>query len=156
MNAPRIREATPADIGQMHRIRVAVRENRLSDPSWLTPEVYRACLADAGSANTWVAEIDDRIVGFCTGRTAQGDIWALFVDPAHEGLGCGRALLDVATRWLFARGVGTIGLTTSPATRADHFYAEAGWERGGTDAKGEVTYRLHEHQRASVSREATC
>ena len=149
MTAMRIREATPADIDAMHRIRMDVRENRLSDPAWLTPDVYRACLAEAGTANTWVAEVDGRIAGFCTGRVAQADVWALFVDPAREGLGIGRALLDVATRWLFARGVATIALTTTPSTRADRFYAAAGWERGGIDAKGEVAYRLQDSPRAS-------
>jgi GNAT superfamily N-acetyltransferase len=137
-----IREATAADIDAMHRIRLAVRENRLSDPGWLTAEVYRAYLADAGKGNSWVVEVDGQVAGFCVGRLAEADLWALFIDPAHEGRGLGRALLDVATRWLFARGVASIGLTTTPASRADRFYAAAGWQRGGIDAKGEVAYRL--------------
>ena len=142
MTALRIREATHADIAPMHRIRLDVRENRLSDPSWLTPQVYARYLADADAGNTWVAEVDGAIAGFSVGRVAEADIWALFVDPAHEGRGIGRALLEVATRWLFARGVAAIALTTTPATRADRFYATAGWQRGDIDGKGEVTYRL--------------
>jgi GNAT superfamily N-acetyltransferase len=140
--APRIREATAGDIDAMHRIRMAVHENRLSDPSWLTPAVYRACLADTGVANTWVAEVDGAVAGFSTARVPERDIWALFVDPAREGRGIGRALIDAATRWLFERGVAIIELSTTPGTRADRFYRDAGWQRGEATAKGEILYRL--------------
>lgn len=138
----RIREATAGDIDAMHRIRMAVRENRLTDPSWLTPAMYRACLSDSGVANSWVAEVEGRLAGFSVGRIPERDIWALFVDPAHEGRGIGRALIDTATRWLFERGVPTVELSTTPGTRADRFYREAGWQRGETTAKGEIMYRL--------------
>lgn len=140
--APRIREATAADIDAMHRIRMDVRENRLGDPSWLTPAVYRACLSGGGVANTWVAEVDGRVAGFSVGRVPERDIWALFVDPAQERRGIGRALIDAATRWLFERGVAVIELSTTPGTRADCFYRAAGWQRGETTTKGEVMYRL--------------
>ena len=137
-----IREATSDDIAAMHAIRMAVRENRLSDPGWLTPAIYRACLADAGSANTWVCETERGIAGFATGRVVERDIWALFVDPAQEGRGIGKALLAAATEWLFARNVATIELCTTADTRADRFYRQAGWQRGELTAKGEVVYRL--------------
>lgn len=139
---PRIREATADDIDAMHRVRMAVRENRLTDPSWLTPAVYRACLAGGGVANTWVAYVDGRVVGFSVGRVPERDIWALFVDPEHERRGIGRALCAAATGWLFERGVAVVELSTTPGTRADRFYREAGWQRGETNAKGEVLYRL--------------
>ncbi|HEY4555825.1 MAG TPA: GNAT family N-acetyltransferase [Lysobacter sp.] len=137
-----IREAVEADIAPMHAIRMAVRENVLSDASWLTPEVYRGYLPGRGEGCTWVAEVDGRIVGFSTARLFERDIWALFVDPAHEGRGIGRALLDAATAWLFARGADVIELGTSPATRADRFYLEAGWQRGALNGRGDVLYRL--------------
>lgn len=138
----RIREATADDIESMHRIRMAVRENRLDDPSWLTPAVYRGCLADTGVANTWVCESDGVVAGFCVGRVPEHDIWALFVDPEREGRGIGRALIETAARWLFERGVATIALSTTPDTRADRFYRDAGWQRGELTAKGEIMYRL--------------
>lgn len=139
---PTLREATAADIPHMHRIRLAVRENRLSDPSWLTPAVYEACLRTTGNANTWVAEREGGIAGFATARIAEGDIWALFVDPAHEGHGLGRALLDRAVHWLFERGAEGVVLATGPGTRADDFYRRAGWVRGETLDNGDVRYRL--------------
>ncbi|GHA77159.1 GNAT family N-acetyltransferase [Cognatilysobacter bugurensis] len=154
----RVREAVEDDIAPMHAIRLAVRENVLSNPSWLTAEVYRGCLAAAGAACTWVAELDGRVVGFSTARLDQRDIWALFVDPACEGRGIGRALLDAATAWLFARGVDTIELGTTPDTRADRFYRDAGWRRGEMSPRGDVIFRLsHPSMAAPISLEtASC
>lgn len=137
-----IREASIDDIPDMHRIRLSVRENRLHDTSWLTPDVYEACLKPTGTANTWVASVDGVTAGFVTARIAEQDIWALFVDPAHEGHGVGRSLLDVATGWLFEQGATQVSLTTGPGTRADDFYRRAGWERGETAPNGDVRYRL--------------
>jgi N-acetylglutamate synthase-like GNAT family acetyltransferase len=140
--ALRVREAVAADIPAMHAIRMDVRENTLSDPSWLTPEVYRAHLGNAGVSNSWVCERDGRILGFSVARRAQADIWALFVDPAHEGRGIGRRLIAAATDWLFAQGVDTVSLSTTPDTRADAFYRANGWQRGELTDKGEVMFRL--------------
>ena len=137
-----LREATTDDIPDMHRIRLSVRENRLRDTSWLTPAVYEACLKPTGTANTWVAEADGIVAGFATARVPEGDIWALFVDPAHEGHGIGRALLDRATAWLFEQGIDEVLLATGPGTRADDFYRRAGWQRGETLDNGDVRYRL--------------
>jgi GNAT superfamily N-acetyltransferase len=138
----RIREAVEGDIAPMHAIRLAVRENVLSDSSWLTPEVYRGYLAAGGDGCTWVAEVDGRVVGFSTARLFERDIWALFVEPGFERRGIGRALLDAATTWLFARGADVIELGTTPSTRADRFYREAGWQRGAMTGRGDVLYRL--------------
>lgn len=138
----RVREAADADIPAMHAIRMDVRENTLSDPSWLTPDVYRAHLGNAGASNSWVCEHDGRILGFSVARQAQADIWALFVDPAHEGRGIGRRLIAAATEWLFAQGVDTVSLSTTPDTRADAFYRANGWQRGELTDKGEVMFHL--------------
>lgn len=137
-----IREATSDDIPAMHRIRLSVRENRLSDTSWLTPAVYAACLQPTGTANMWMAGIDGVIAGFSTARIAERDIWALFVDAAHEGRGIGRALLERAVGWLFARGVDEVLLSTGPGTRADALYRRAGWRLGETLDNGDVRDRL--------------
>ncbi|HEY1135919.1 MAG TPA: ACT domain-containing protein [Xanthomonadaceae bacterium] len=141
-SAIRVRAAVAADIPAMHAIRMDVRENTLSDPSWLTPEVYRAHLGGAGASNSWVCEHDGRILGFSVARQAQADIWALFVDPAYEGRGVGRRLVAAATEWLFAQGVDIVSLSTTPDTRADAFYRANGWQRGELTDKGEVMFRL--------------
>ncbi len=149
-----IREATTDDIPAMHAIRIGVRENRLSDPSWLTHEVWSSCLAGNCAGNTWVSEAGGRIVGFSAARIAEADIWALFVDPEAEGRGHGKRLLRIATDWLFGQGVQEIHLGTSVGTRADAFYRQQGWQRGELTPKGEVVYRLQDHR---IAQEAgTC
>ena len=88
-----IRKAVPADLPRIHAIRMDVRENILRDPSKVTAEEvawYRE------QAIFLVAEDAGEIVGFACANHQTGLIWALFVDPAQEGRGHGRALLDAA------------------------------------------------------------
>ena len=130
------------DIPAMAVIRLGVRENRLSDPDWLTRQMWLDGLEASGNANTWVCEMDQQVIGFSVARARENDIWALFVDPEHESNGVGKRLLTLATDWLFARGVAEIHLSTSVGSRADAFYRKQGWERGELNAKDEVVYRL--------------
>jgi GNAT superfamily N-acetyltransferase len=132
----------------MVAVRFAVRENRLSNPQYLTPRMWLDGLEASGNANSWVCERDGRVVGFSIARIREADIWALFVDPAFEGQGIGKHLLGLATGWLFAAGVEMVELSTSVHTRADDFYLGQGWERGELDARGEVTYRIGRGARA--------
>ena len=67
---------------------------------------------------------------------------ALFVDPAFEGRGIGRALHDAMVSWLFERGSEPLWLTTEPNTRAEQFYSTAGWRRAGIEANGELRFEL--------------
>ena len=120
-----VRFATPADIGAMQRIRLAVRENVLSDPARVTDADFLAHLDRLGRG--WVAELDDAIVGFAFGRATDGEIWALFVDPAREGRGVGARLHDAMVAWLFAQGLSRLGLGTTAGTRAEAFYHRRGW-----------------------------
>lgn len=145
------RIASEDDIAAMSAIRLRVRENRLSDPAWLTRQMWIDALPASGNANTWVCESASGIVGFASGRIREADIWALFVDPDHEGRGIGKALLRLATDWLLAAGVGEIRLSTGTQTRADAFYRRQGWQRGELAANGDVVYRLRKS--ASLSPE---
>lgn len=124
------------DIAAMHRVRIAVRENRLSDPSRITEADYVAHLTKLGRG--WVAELDGAIAGFAAGRATDGNIWALFVDPACEGRGCGTRLHDVMVSWLFAQGLGRLWLSTEPGTRAERFYLRRGWVADPPHPPGEV------------------
>ena len=123
----------------MHRIRMAVRENRLRT-SVVTEEHYVPAIETLGRG--WVAEVEGRIVGFAIGNGETGNIWALFVDPEHEGRGHGRALHDVMVEWLFSRGLRHLWLGTDPGTRAERFYRAAGWRHTGNAANGEALYEL--------------
>ena len=133
-----VRLASVADIPAMHRVRLGVRENRLSDPQKITEASYPPYV-QANSA--WVAEIDGVIVGFALVEGADRRVEALFVAPGSEGLGAGRALHAAMLDWAEAQGIDELWLTTSPETRAEHFYATAGWEVVDLLPGGEVRLR---------------
>ena len=145
-----IRVATAADWKQIHRVRMAVRENVLSDPSRVTQRDYEEMLGRDGRG--WVHERDGRIVGFAIGDHARRNIWALFVEPGYEGLGIGRALHDAMVRWLFAQGDATVWLGTTPGTRAEGFYEAAGWRRKGMQPNGEVRFEMDARTAARLNR----
>jgi len=121
------RQATPADIPAMSAIRLAVRENILSDPSRVTDQMYRDYLELAGRG--WVAQVDGAVVGFCYADQDNASIWALFISEEYEGRGIAKRLLRLAVDWLFEQGKASVYLTTTPGTRADRFYAGQGWTR---------------------------
>ena len=134
-----LRLATLDDIDGLHAVRTSVRENRLSHPNRISRDDYREMLA--GHGRGWLVENEDgRIVAFGIADAFRRNIWALFVDPAFEGRGLGRSLLDVMTVWLFAQGDQNIWLTTAPGTRAERFYRAAGWTDTGRDAAGEIRF----------------
>jgi GNAT superfamily N-acetyltransferase len=135
-----LRLATLVDVDAMHRLRLSVQENVLSDPRRVTAEHYVPMLEKHGRG--WVYELDGKIVGFAVADHSRRNIWALFVDPAFEGHGIGRALHDAMVNWLFEQGREPLWLTTEPDTRAERFYSTAGWRRQGTEANGELRFEL--------------
>jgi GNAT superfamily N-acetyltransferase len=135
-----LRAATVADIDSMHRVRVAVRENRLLVPSRIGPEDYRRMLERDGRG--WVYEVNDEVVGFAIADGTRRNIWALFVAPGFERRGIGRSLHDATVDWLLGMGPSTIWLTTAPNTRAERFYCAAGWSRIGLEANGDVRFEM--------------
>ena len=135
-----IRPATLADIAAMHRIRLAVRENNLTDGASVQPHHYETMLTARGRG--WIAEVGGRVIGFAIADTTSGTVWALFVDPEFEGRGAGRALHDTMLEWLFAQGLASVSLTTTPGTRAERFYLAAGWHCAGPAGDGEVRYEF--------------
>ena len=131
-----IRPARVQDIGAMHRVRLSVRENRLVSVV-LTEEDYGRELTAGGG---WVAEENGRVLGFAIANAENGNVWALFVDPYHEGKGIGRQLHDAMIGWMSSQAVETWWLTTEPATRAERFYDRAGWSRRSLTSTGEVRF----------------
>ena len=131
------RPATLADLDQLYDIRFSVLENQEPDPTAIPAPRVTAVLVEGGS---FVCECEGRPVGF-TMASASGrepNLFALFVRPGFEGRGIGRRLLAMAEGWLKAAGVREARLSTEPDTRADRFYAEAGWERGSVGPDGEA------------------
>lgn len=125
----------------MHAVRLAVRENVLSDPSRVQPADYTELLT--GSGQGWVALVDGRLVGFGIADAANRNVWALFVMPGFEGRGIGRRLHDELLDWLFAVGAGPAWLTTEPGTRAERFYREAGWQDAGREPGGDLRLEFY-------------
>lgn len=134
------RRAIEQDIPAMMRIRLDVKENRLSNPARVTHAMCSDYLDRLGRA--WVAELGGEIIGFSYADRTNSSIWALFVDPGREGLGAGTRLLRLAADWLFEIGNDEIRLGTEANTRADCFYAAQGWTRGAMKDDVEVWYSL--------------
>jgi GNAT superfamily N-acetyltransferase len=138
-----LRQACGADVPAMHRVRLAVTENRLRS-TVITEADYLPAIENTGRG--WVVEIDGQVVAFAIGNKMNGNVWALFVDPRHERRGYGRLLHEEMIDWLRAQGVERLWLTTEPGTRAERFYEAAGWSRTGVTAKGEVQFERTEPQ----------
>ena len=135
-----LRQATRADVPGMQRVRHAVKENRLVSRVIADDEVIDAI---ERSGRGWVVEDEGEVVAFAICNAVDGSIWALFVDPPHEGRGYGRRLHDVMVEWLHSRGLARLWLTTDPGTRAQRFYERAGWVDRGLQANGEHLYERH-------------
>ena len=134
------RIAVEADIPAMSAIRLAVRENRLRNPSRITHQMYVDYLDRVG--RSWVCEVDGAVAGFACADKTDGSIWALFISPASEGLGIGQRLMGMMTDYLFSLGHDKLVLSTGGGTRADAFYRAQGWQRGTPDGSGDVQYSL--------------
>lgn len=134
-----VRPATEADIPAMHAVRMAVQENRLADPARITAADYAEAIGRLGRG--WVVEADATIVGFAVAYRS-GNVWALFVDPQHEGHGYGKALHAAMVSWLWQQGLQRLWLTTDPGTRAEAFYRSLGWQPRGIVPGGELRLEL--------------
>ena len=89
---------------------------------------------------SWVAESDGVLLGFVGACTAPafelnglyGRILALVVDPTAQGLGVGRALVEVAEAWMAARGARDVFVHSgNHRTEAHAFYRRMGYESTG-------------------------
>ena len=123
----------------MHRVRLAVRENRLTSAA-INEAHYVPAIEQWGRG--WVIERQGQIVAFAVGNAQNGNVWALFVEPAHERRGYGKRLHEAMVEWLWSQGLSRLWLTTEPGTRAQHFYESAGWHSVGEANCGEVQYEL--------------
>jgi GNAT superfamily N-acetyltransferase len=134
---PLIRTAVLADQPRVDAIRLGVTENRLTDPSKVsTAEVdwYR------DKALFLVSEEGGDVVAFACANHQTGLVWALFVDPAHEGRGHGAALLDALLERLAGAGHRQAWLTTGAGTRAERFYRHRGWRDMGRQFDGQIAF----------------
>ena len=100
-----IRPGERGDMAELVALRTSVVENHLSVDEMatrgITPQTVMASI-EAGERCCLVAEEDGVIAGFSMGDRRDGQIFALFTRPGHEGRGHGSRLLDGALDWLKA------------------------------------------------------
>jgi GNAT superfamily N-acetyltransferase len=136
-----LRPATAADIPAIFAIRLAVRENAMTlaglAANGVTPDAVAGLLATTAAG--WMAGGD---AGFAIADAEDGNLFALFVHPAREGQGIGRALLRQAEAWLASQGWREAWLFTGadPALRAQGFYRAQGWRPSGWAPAGEQRF----------------
>lgn len=135
-----IREAQVEDIQQIQLVRNAVKENQLSDPALVPDKDVEDYITRRGKG--WVCEIEQVIIGFAIVSVLDKNVWALFVQPGYDRKGVGRKLHDEMMNWYFAQTCDTIWLSTTPGTRAEIFYKQAGWTEAGLYGKGEVKFEM--------------
>ncbi|MBP8114331.1 MAG: GNAT family N-acetyltransferase [Chitinophagaceae bacterium] len=134
------REATIEDIPQIQIVRNSVTENTLSDPALVPDKDCEEYMFVRGKG--WVCEIDNQISGFGIADLKENNIWALFLLPAFEKQGIGKRLHDMMVEWYFTQTKVNVWLGTSPNTRAEKFYRNAGWKEVGTHGKGEIKFEM--------------
>ncbi len=153
-----VRVAEWADIDTLFEIRTSVVENYQSREEiaelGITPESVAEMLATDCCA--WIAEIGERSIGFSIANATEKTIFGIFVLPAFEGRGAGRALMEAAENWLRSKGIEEIWLVTGndPNLRAYGFYRHLDWIPVGVefdgDFKGEMKFVKSHRAKSSV------
>ncbi|SDC88982.1 L-amino acid N-acyltransferase YncA [Geodermatophilus telluris] len=134
MGAVVVRTAGPADAGPVAG--VFARAGRAAWSSFLgdvlaEPDVplWRDRVRADGFL---VAERDGTVVGFARADAATGEVALLYVDPAEQGRGTGRALLAAVVDRLRAAGWDRARLRTEERNAGPRaFYERAGWRPTG-------------------------
>jgi GNAT superfamily N-acetyltransferase len=160
----KVRRARQEDAGAIARVHLETwragyehvfgreRLARLSEQLPAREARWKRNLEDT-SATTFVAEVNGVLVGFASVGAAReeddpaaGELWALYVLPAHWGRGAGRALLAAATEHLRALGHGEAMLwVLADNPRARRFYERCGWRwDGGLKAETHLGLEVEE------------
>jgi GNAT superfamily N-acetyltransferase len=136
---PRLRQAAKLDLLRISEVRQGTAENRLEDPSLVTPEEVDWYLNEAIFL---VSEDEAGIQDFICANHQTGYVWALFVIDGAQGRGHGTALLNEAIGRFRQAGHRQAFLTTGKETRAAAFYRSRGWTQTGVDRRGAAVFRL--------------
>jgi ribosomal protein S18 acetylase RimI-like enzyme len=135
-----VRTARLSDIEGMFDVRTSVIENHLSREVMRHMGITEGVVGDMieKSLCTWVANENNKIIGFSMILPDEGCLFAAFVLPEYEGKGIGRRLVTLAEQELFQHHE-IAWLETDKNSRAAKFYMQLGWgnetELNGTDIK---------------------
>lgn len=135
---PGLRPARRADLDRLFEIRNAVDENSQDDPYEVFIDIGGRFI-DQGLV--WVWEEDGRILGFIAAEPETNFVEVLYVEPAAQGRGIGRALLARCCDHLRDAGHDSARLYTRPGTRAEGFYRALGWTQDGFTEAGHPIFR---------------
>ncbi|GHF45219.1 N-acetyltransferase [Streptomyces griseosporeus] len=158
MSAVAVREMALEDCDRVAEIRVRGWQSAYRG---LMPQAYLDAMSVAedaerhrarftggdGSVTNLVAQDEGGVVGWaCHGpyrdgerRTADAELYAIYVDPAHYGTGVGRLLLAESVRRCSAAGHARMFLwVLKDNTRARRFYERAGFTADGAEEPFEV------------------
>jgi GNAT superfamily N-acetyltransferase len=113
----------------------------LGYPSSADEVVQRlAAVREHRDFTSWIADADGIVVGFigaCVTPSFEkngvfGRILALVVDPAAQGSGIGRLLVETAERWMSERGATDVFVNSGNHRPAAHeFYRRMGYDATG-------------------------
>ncbi len=129
------RRAVTSDIPTLHGLANTATENRVVED---LDAFARILQGHIDQDHCWVWAIGNTVIGFATADTHQGTIEIVFVDPAGQGRGIGRALLRRACDDLLRAGHRYGSLVTARETRAETFYRDLGWREDGDAGPGSV------------------
>ena len=129
--APALRSAEPGDAAAVEALVQAAYQVYV-DELGLRPAPMKADqAAEIASKDVWVATADGAVVGVVVVRAESDHVFVdnVAVDPAAQGDGVGRALLERAEQRAAELGVGEIRLLTNVRMTANRaMYAHLGWE----------------------------
>ena len=141
-----LRRATAGDaqaIGAVFDASVRVGWSYLGELSrrpMFSPDDWDKLVADHAPPNELLVATDeaDRVVGYTAVHPEDGEMFLLFVDPAHAGRGIGRMLLSAAHDALRAAGCDEAFLFTHEQNeRALAVYESTGYRRDGSVRESE-------------------
>lgn len=159
-----IRRATIADalaVGRVFDAAVAAAWTHLDgterDPLFTAQEWRDLVAAHLGDDGLLVAtDPSGATLGFCAVHPGDGELYLLFVDPAHAGQGVGRALLRAGHDVLRAADCREAFLFTQATNdRAQAVYTAAGYRRDGQTRTSEFRGRSVPEVRMTVDLEQT-
>lgn len=141
-----VRLASAADapaIGEVFDAAVAAGWTFLGDRAqerMFGPEDWDRLVADHAPPNVLLVATDEAagVVGYAAVHPDDGEMYLLFVDPAHGGRGIGRMLLEAAHDALREAGCREAFLFTHEQNeRALALYERAGYRRDGTSRESD-------------------